>query len=67
MGNFLQCCYLNRKSEINCNKCNLKYNINIRTCPHHKFSKNTTNKSRCYHCKLKKSNYGDSLCYHNKK
>jgi hypothetical protein len=70
MGNFLPCtCYTNKNTTLKftCKKCNLKYNINIRTCPHHNFSKNTINKSRCYDCKLKKNNFGSSLCYHQKK
>ena len=70
MGNKLLCgCYTPRKTQHKfiCKKCNLRYNLNIRTCPHHKFSKNKTNKSRCVDCQLKKSKYGSSLCYHSTK
>ncbi len=55
-----------RKNKIKyyeCKKCNLKYHINIRTCPHHRFRKKG-NVYKCIDCKLYKNKYGSSQCYH---
>ena len=52
MGNCIY--YSSRKNEKDrirkkyiCEKCNLKYYTNIRTCPHHRFRKNKNNTWKC--------------------
>ena len=55
-----------RKGNIRykiCKKCGVKYNINIRTCPHHTFRKKN-NTFRCVHCNLYRSKFGSTECYH---
>jgi hypothetical protein len=63
MGNCLNSKEERKSKYDECKKCRLKYRINIRTCPHHRFRKKG-NVYKCIDCKLYKNKYGGSQCYH---